>query len=138
MNVITSNKKAKFDYIILEKFTAGLALSNGYLVKKIRGKEITPDHSFVVFQNNRLEAIGLGNSIHKDSIPLLLNKNEIKKILNYKKDKGITVILLNFINSNRYIKAEIAVVKGKSQGDKRQTIKNRDLARAKQRGDDLR
>jgi SsrA-binding protein len=134
MKIIATNKKANYEYQIIEKFQAGLALANGYIVKKIRSKQITPEHSFVVFQNNRLEAIGLGNSIHKDSIPLLLNKNEIKKILTYKKEKGVTVILLNFKSVNRYLKADVAVVKGKTKGDKRQTIKARDLARERQRG----
>jgi SsrA-binding protein len=134
MKIISTNKKAKFDYIILEKFQAGLVLLNGYLVKKIRSGDLTPANSFVVFQNNRFEAIGLGNNIHKDSIPLLLNKLEVKKIQQYKRDKGVTVVLLNFKAVGRYLKADIAVVKGKTKGDKRITIKNRDMERERQRG----
>jgi SsrA-binding protein len=134
--ILTTNKKASYEYHILEKFQAGLALANGDLVKKIRTREITPEHSFVVFQNNRLEVIGLGNMQQKTSIPLLLNKAEVKKIRWYIKDKGITCILLNFKMVNRYLKADIAVVKGKSTGDKRQTIKARDIERDRQRGID--
>jgi SsrA-binding protein len=136
MITYTTNKKANFEYIILEKFQAGLAISNGDMVKKIRNKEITPDHSFVIYQNNRLEAIGMGNNQQKLTIPLLLNKQEIKKILNYKKDKGITVIVLSFKAVNRYLKADIAVVKGKTKGDKRQTLKERDLERERQKNID--
>jgi SsrA-binding protein len=132
--IISKNKKAEFEYKILEKFQAGLSIQSGGLVKKIRDKSITPENSFVVFQNNRYEAIGMGGSMNKETIPLLLSKLEVKKITHYKKEKGITVILLNFKKSGRYIKSDIAVVKGKSQGDKRQTIKKRDLARESQRG----
>jgi SsrA-binding protein len=134
MKIITTNKKANFEYTIIEKFVAGLALPDGYIVKKIRNRELTPDNSFVIFQNNRLEAIGMGNNVFKTSIPLLLKKSEVKKILVHKRDKGITVILLNFHSHGRYLKSEIAIVKGKNQSDKRKTIQARDVERARQRG----
>ncbi|MGL4759616.1 MAG: SsrA-binding protein [Patescibacteria group bacterium] len=132
--IITTNKKANFEYKILEKFQAGLALPNGILVKRIRKKEITPENSFVVFQNNRFEAIGVGGSLNKLSIPLLLSKQEMKKLHNYKKEKGVTIILLNFKKSGGFIKTDIAAVKGKTHGDKRATLKERDLQRERQRG----
>ncbi len=132
--IISKNKKAEFEYKILEKFQAGLSIQSGNLVKLIRSKKITPENSFVVYQNNRYEAIGMGGSMNKETIPLLLNPLEIKKIREYKKEKGITVVLLNFKTQGRYIKSDIAIAKGKTHGDKRQTIKKRDLDRENQRG----
>lgn len=135
MSIISTNKKAQFQYQILEVFQAGLALSSGGLVKMIRSKTLTPDHSFVVFQNNRLEAIGIATAKgQNDSIPLLLNQSEITKIRKATKEKGITCIILNFKRVNKYLKADIAIVKGKNQQDKRQTIKDRDGEREKARG----
>lgn len=132
--IISKNKKAEFNFVILEKFQAGLALQSGMLTKKIRDKRITAENSYVVFQNNRFEAIGVGGSLNKETIPLLLNTNEIKKLQGYKKDKGNSIILLNFKKVGSYIKSDIAAVKGKSKGDKRVTLKTRDLERERQRG----
>ena len=101
----------------------------------IRSKILTPDHSFVVFQNNRLEAIGMGTAKDDNSsIALLLNRSEITKIRKATKEKGVTCILLNFKRINKYLKADIAIVKGKNQQDKRETIKDRDQTREKARG----
>ena len=135
MSIISTNKKAQFQYQILEVFQAGLALSSGGLVKMIRSKTLTPDHSFVVFQNNRLEAIGMGTAKDDNSsIALLLTRSEITKIRKATKEKGVTCILLNFKRINKYLKADIAIVKGKNQQDKRETIKDRDQTREKARG----
>lgn len=134
-NIISINKKAKFEYHIIEKFQAGLAL-NSYQVKAIRSKDINPDRSYIIWQKDKLEIVGLGAEGKIMSVPILLNKPEVEKIKKYIKEKTVTCVLLNFKKIKRWIKADIAVVRGKNKADKRETIKARDLARDKQRGID--
>jgi SsrA-binding protein len=128
---ITTNKRAKFDYHVLETFGAGMALST-FEVKGIRNRTLTPEGAFVIYQNNRLEII----TKSKNPIPLLLKPLEIKKIKKAILDKGISCIVLSFNKTNRFLKAQIALVKGKKDYDKKETIKQRDLIRERERSQD--
>lgn len=128
-SIITTNKKARFEYTILDTFQAGLVLTTPG-VKGIRKKELNPEGAYIIWQNNRLEII----SKAKENIPLLLNKPEVAKIRKALKDKGTTCILLDYKKSGRWIKADIAIAKGKNLHDKKETIKERDLKREQERG----
>lgn len=133
MAVIILNRRAKFDYTILETFQAGLAL-DGRMVKLVRGRKVTLNSVFIIFQNNRLEMINFGNEEKNVNVPLLLKPKEVKEVMGSIGEKGISCIPLNIKTVGRWLKADIALVKGKKNFDKRQTIKDRDLDREQARG----
>jgi SsrA-binding protein len=133
MAVIIFNRKAKFDYEILETFQAGLAL-DGRMVKLVRARKVTLNSVFIIFQNNRLEMINFGNEEKNENVPLLLKPKEMKEIMGSIGEKGVSCIPLNIKTVGRWLKADIALVRGKKNYDKRQTIKKRDLDREEARG----
>ncbi len=133
MPVLTINRKARYDYEVLESFQAGLVLT-GKLTKAIRSKEIKPEGLFVVHQNNRLEVVGSKAGEIQENIPLLLKKKEMHEIMGRIKEKGISCVVLNFKTVGRWLKAEVGLVRGKTKRDKRETIKKRDLDREMARG----
>lgn len=133
MAVLIQNRKARYDYNFLETFQAGLSLS-GKMVKAIRAKKLKLEGLFVVYQNNRLEIIGVQIGELTENIPLLLSKKEKDKIADKIAEKGISCVVLDIKTVGRWLKAEIAVVKGKTTVDKRETIKKRDLDREARRG----
>ncbi|WP_304066037.1 SsrA-binding protein SmpB [Pedobacter glucosidilyticus] len=143
-NKITSsvnirNKKATFEYSILEKFVAGIKLL-GTEIKSIRQGKANIGDSFCSFINNELYVRNMDiaeyshgsfyNHEAKRDRKLLLNKKEIKKLLVKGEDKGLTIIPLRiFINERGFAKMEIALAQGKKAFDKRDTIKERDVKR---------
>lgn len=133
MAVVLRNKKARFDYEILETFQAGLSLS-GKMVKLIRGKKIKLASTFVVYQKGRLEIIGLGNNELVENVPVLLNKREVNKIVGSIQQKGVSCVVLDIKTVGRWLKADVAVVRGKAKYDKREVIKKRDLDIEQRRG----
>lgn len=133
MSLIVENKKAKFEYEIVEKFQAGLSLT-GKFVKVIRKGAVNLSGLYIVHQDNQLQIIGLEADGVSDNITLLLSKKEKDKIIGLLKVKGYTAVVLNMKAVGRWLKADVAVVKGKSDYDKRQSIKKRDLDREGQRG----
>lgn len=132
MTLIT-NKKAHFDYQIVEEFRAGLALS-GKMVKLIRAKKIVLNGKFVVFQKDQLQILGLGTENYSENIPLLVKQKELQKIKENLQKQGLTCIILNFHTSGRWLKAQIGIAKGKKNYDKRKVLKDRDLERESRRG----
>ena len=68
MAILANNRQARFEYEILESFQAGLVLS-GKMVKAIRNRQVKPEGAFVVYQNNRLEIIGLEGGGVKENVP---------------------------------------------------------------------
>lgn len=133
------NKRAEFDYLILEKYTAGIILS-GTEVKSIRmGKANLTDGFCYVNQgeiwvrNLHISEYINGGFIHHETRrnrKLLLNTREIKKIIDKVKERGLSVIPTRLFTSERgLIKLEIALVKGKKNYDKRDSIKTKDLKR---------
>jgi SsrA-binding protein len=132
MPVLANNKKARFDYQILEKFQAGLVLS-GKMVKQIRSRRINLNGRFVISQNDQLQIIGLGNEYINENVTLLLKKSEKNNIQGNLTEKGITCVVLDIHVTKRWLKADIALVKGKKTHDKRQSIKERDISREMQR-----
>jgi SsrA-binding protein len=132
--IIATNKRAKFDYTILETYQAGLCLS-GAMVKLVRANQVNIAGKFIVYQKDRLEILGMGNEKLIENIPLLMSKKEINKISGQIAEKGISCVILNLKIVGRWLKADIATVKGKKEYDKRETIKKRDIDRDERRGD---
>lgn len=133
------NRKAKYDYEILETYIAGIVLT-GTEIKSIRaGKaslvdtHCTIDLGEIWMRNSFVNKFELGTfNNHEEKRPrkLLLNKVEIRKLEKEVQIKGNTIIPLKmFINKRGYCKVEIALCRGKKDYDKRQTIKERDNKR---------
>lgn len=133
------NRKAKYDYEILETYIAGIILT-GTEMKSIRaGKasivdtHCTVDNNEVWLRNSFINKFELGTyNNHEEKRPrkLLLNKKEIRTLEKEVQIKGNTIVPLKmFINKRGYCKVEIALCKGKKDYDKRQTIKERDNKR---------
>lgn len=134
------NKKARFEYEIIEKYTAGMVLT-GTEIKSIRQGKARITESFCEFnEQGELFAINLyieefinGNYYnHKplNSRKLLLEKRELKKLHRKVKDVGLTIVPLRmFINEKGWAKLDIALCKGKKLHDKRHTLKDRDNKR---------
>jgi SsrA-binding protein len=133
------NKKASFDYEILEKFEAGVEFL-GFEVKSVQMKRGSLEGARVIVRGG--EAFLIGASVpafQPKNAPasyeadrtrrLLLKKSEITRLADAEGQKGLTVIPISLYNKNRKIKVEIAIVRGKKKYDKRETIKKRDSER---------
>lgn len=134
------NKKAKFEYEILDTYTAGIVLT-GTEIKSIRDSKASIAESFCEFNdkgelfviNMTIQEYVYGNYYNhkpKAQRKLLLNKRELKKLEKEVNIKGNAIIPLRlFINEKGLAKLEIALGKGKKLFDKRDTIKDRDNKR---------
>jgi SsrA-binding protein len=134
------NKKARFQYEILDKYTAGIVLT-GTEIKSIRNSRASIAESFCEFnENGELFVINMTieeyiygtyyNHKPKAERKLLLNKRELKKLNKEVQNTGLTIIPLRlFINEKGYAKLDIALAKGKKLYDKRESIKDRDNKR---------
>jgi SsrA-binding protein len=139
------NKKAKFEYALLDVFEAGMVLT-GTEIKSIRLGKVNMSDGYCFVDKNEIFAkniniakYDMGTYYNHDPLrdrKLLLNKREIKKIINKMTDKGLTIIPTRlFINDGGYAKIEIAIAKGKKLYDKRESIKDRDVSRDQSRED---
>ena len=138
-SVNIKNKKAFFEFHILTKYSAGIALL-GTEIKSIRNNNANLSDAFCTFSNSELyiknlhigelQNAGLNNHTPKRDRKLLLNRLELNKIESKVKEKGITIVPLRlFINKNGKAKIEIALSKGKKLFDKRESIKEKDIKR---------
>jgi SsrA-binding protein len=139
-NINILNKKARFAYEILDKYTAGIVLT-GTEIKSIRSSKASIAESFCEFNdkgelfviNMTIEEYKYGtyyNHKPKAERKLLLNRRELKSLLKDVQTKGMAIVPLRlFINEKGYAKLEIALAKGKKLYDKRDTIKDRDNKR---------
>ena len=139
-NINIQNKKARFLYEILDKYTAGIVLT-GTEIKSIRSSKASIAESFCEFNdkgelfvvNATIEEYAFGNYYNhrpKAERKLLLSKRELKKLHKEVQNSGLTIIPLRlFINEKGFAKLEIALPKGKKLFDKRETIKDRDNKR---------
>ena len=133
------NRKAHFDYEILEKYECGIELL-GTEVKSVRGGQVSLEGAFVIIRgaeafliNANIKAYQVANA-PKDYDPirnrkLLLTKKELLELAETEKNKSLTIVPLAMYNKGRKIKVEIALVKGKKKHDKRETLKKRDTER---------
>jgi len=137
------NRKAKFEYEFLEKFTAGLQLY-GTEIKSIRSGKASIVEGYCFVNNGELfiknmfiaeyEQGSYNNHEPRRTRKLLLNRNEINKLIKKKKDVGLTIIPLSlFINGKGYAKLDIALAKGKKLHDKRHDLKDKDAKRSMDR-----
>lgn len=131
------NRKAGFNYIIDEKYDAGIILS-GNEVKSVKENQLNFNDSYCLFINNELWLRGFFISENKFGLKenptrdrkILLKKKELRKIQDKTKEKGFTIVPTKiYQNSKGIIKIEIGIGKGKNQYDKRETIKKRDVER---------
>ncbi len=138
-SVNIQNKKARFEYQLLDKFVAGLQLT-GTEIKSIRLSKASITESYCTFKEDELFIIGMNieeyshgtyaNHQPKRDRKLLLNRQELNKIQKKLNDVGLTVVPLKlFLNEKGWAKLDIAVAKGKKLHDKRHTIKDRDIQR---------
>jgi SsrA-binding protein len=134
------NKKARFEYEILDQFTAGIVLT-GTEIKSIRNSKASIAESFCEFNergelfavNMYIEEYAFGTRFNhrpRGSRKLLLNKRELNKLHKQVKNSGLTIVPLKlFINDKGFAKMSIALVRGKKLYDKRETLKDRDNKR---------
>ena len=134
------NKKARFEYEILDQFTAGIVLT-GTEIKSIRNSKASIAESFCEFNekgelfvvNMYIEEYAFGTRFNhrpRGSRKLLLNKRELKKLNKEVRNTGLTIVSLKlFINEKGFAKMLIALARGKKLYDKRETLKDRDNKR---------
>lgn len=137
------NKRATFDYELLDTFTAGIVLT-GTEIKSIRMGKASLVDTFCLFENNELWVRNMyiaeyfygtynNHSARRDR-KLLLTKTELRKLVRYTKETGFTIVPTRlFISDKGLAKLVIAVAKGKKQYDKRQALKEKEDKRAMDR-----
>lgn len=135
-NINIKNRKARFQYEVLDKYVAGIVLA-GTEIKAIRQGKANIGESFCEFNNGELYVINMhiheySHATHFNHDPrsqrkLLLNKNELRSLGKSVRNSGLTIIPLRlFINKRGLAKLQIGLCKGKKLHDKRQTIKKRE------------
>ena len=142
---VVSNRKAFYEYHVLQEFEAGVMLT-GSEVKSLRDGKVNVGDAYCSFTGGQLTITSLhiseythaGFSQHppRRMRTLLLNKSELKKIRERLKDQGVTIVPLDIHFGERgFAKIQIALVKGKKLFDKRDAIKSRDMERQLKRGE---
>ncbi|HEX6099118.1 MAG TPA: SsrA-binding protein SmpB [Thermoanaerobaculia bacterium] len=136
--LIASNKKALHDYFIVQKFEAGLMLT-GTEVKSLRDGKAQLKDAYVIFKDDEAFLFGahispythgnLQNHEPERTRKLLLHRREIDKLRVQTTEKGLSVVPLRLYFKGSRVKAEIAIVRGKKQYDKRETEKKREADR---------
>ena len=137
------NKRATFDYELVDTYTAGIVLT-GTEIKSIRMGKCSIKEAFIKIESDgQVYVFGMhispyekGNIFNKDPLrvrKLLLHKKEILKIFGKMKEQGITVVPLQVYFSGSLVKIEIGLAKGKKLYDKRETIAKKDQKREAQR-----
>ncbi|WP_031542565.1 SsrA-binding protein SmpB [Mesoplasma photuris] len=138
-HLIAKNKRAHFDYEILETFEAGLVLT-GPEIKSIRAKEVSINEAFVLIRKQEAFIINMNVKKYEFSTniagvdptrtrKLLLNKREIKNITKRVKLERLTIVPIKLYLKDNYAKLEIGIGRGKKSYDKRESIKERDIER---------
>ena len=138
VKIISENRKARFDYHIEDTMEAGIVLT-GSEVKSLRNGQLQLKDSYVVFRGNEAYLQGSHISEYKASSynnhapervrKLLLHRNELDRLSSQIQEKGLTCVPLKMYFKDGIVKVTIAIAKGKSHGDKRQTSKKRDADR---------
>ncbi|HRO67787.1 MAG TPA: SsrA-binding protein SmpB [Pseudobdellovibrionaceae bacterium] len=133
--IVQENRKARFDYEIIETYEAGLQLT-GSEVKSLRDKNLQLKDSYVSFRGNEAYLQNAHISEYKSSSynnheperhrKLLMNRHELDEIYGALRERGLTCVPLKVYFKKGRAKVELALVKGKKTHDKRQAIKTRD------------
>lgn len=142
IKIITENKKAWFDFEIIEKYEAGIVLQ-GSEVKSLRNAQVNLKDSYVAFRGHEAFLQNAHISIYTASSynnheperlrKLLLHEHELEKLHKAVTEKGLTVVPLKMYFKKGRAKVEIGVARGKKKGDKRQAVKSRESDREIQR-----
>ena len=140
-NILIDNRKANYNYFLLEEYVAGIVLK-GCEIKSIRNRDVNMSDSYCTFVGNELIIKNMHISPYKNSgfaygdyepkrdRKLLLTKRELRKLQRDVQAKGYTIVPVNlYTNDKGLVKLTIAMAKGKHTYDKSQTIKERDLDR---------
>jgi len=133
------NKKAKMRFSIMETFDAGIELL-GSEVKSVRQKHGSLDGAHIVVRGGEAFITGMtippyqvSNTVTsfnpERNRKLLLNKKEIAQLSDAESKKGLTIVPLSLYNKGRYVKVQVAIVRGKAQADRREDIKRQDANR---------
>lgn len=135
MKLIASNKKASFNYFLLDSFEAGIVL-HGTEIKSVRANKVNIGDAYCIIRNEEMYVVNMhiakydhGNIFNHDETrqrKLLLHKKQIIKINNKVMQEDLTIVPTKVYMENGLCKVEIALAKGKKNYDKRQSIKERD------------
>ncbi len=139
MSILAENKKAYYDYEILEKYEAGLVLS-GPEVKSVKANKINLKGSYITIDKNwqiwlvncHIAPYPPACGVQKNYTPtrnrkLLLHKKEIASLIGKLQQKSLTALPLKVYTKNGLLKVEIALVRGKKKWDKKELIKKREV-----------
>jgi SsrA-binding protein len=140
---IADNKKAAYNYLLEEKFEAGMVLQ-GWEVKALRAGKVQLTDGYVVIKDGELFVIGCqinalntaSTHVHPDAVrtrKLLMHKDEIRRLVGKVEQRGYTLVPLNLHWKAGKVKCEIALAKGKAEHDKRHSIKDREGKREVER-----
>ena len=139
---IVKNKKALFNYELLEKYEAGIVLL-GTEVKSLRERAVNMSDSYASFKKGELFIVNMhispyhfGNRNNHEPLrerKLLMKKREIKRLFGKVKEQGLTLIPISLYFSKGKVKVELALAKGKKLYDKRETLKRKTLYREMER-----
>ena len=138
MKIICQNKKASFEYFLLDKYEAGIKLK-GTEIKSIRAGKCNINDAYVIMKNNRPYILNMfiakydnGNIFNHDELrtrELLMHKHECIKLSNKIKLEGLTLVATKAYFEGSLVKIEVCLAKGKKLTDKREPIKKRDMER---------
>ena len=136
--IVTTNRKALFDYFIIETYEAGIALK-GTEVKSLRLGNANLQDSYAAIVKGEVWLIGLHiNPFEQGNInnheprrerKLLMHRQEIRRLASKLSEKGLTLVPLKLYFTKKNVKVELGLGKGKKQFDKRETIKAREVDR---------
>jgi len=139
MSILVHNKKASFDYEIVDKFEAGIELL-GLEVKSLKKKQGSLLGAYVIVRGNEAFLINANIPPYQPSNTpdsydpyrnrkLLLTKKELANLIGLEKQKGLTIVPISIYTKGRKIKLELGIARGKKKYDKRESIKKRDADR---------
>lgn len=142
VKTVATNRKARFEYQLLETFEAGLVLK-GTEIKSVRRGQISLQESYVRTDGKQAWLVGAHIAPYEHASAfqhdpdrekkLLLNKREIRELYDAVRIKGLTIIPVRVYLKGGRAKVEIAIAKGKKKYDKREAIKKRDFEREESR-----
>lgn len=142
IKTLQTNKKAYFNYEVLENLEAGIALA-GTEVKSIRSGRFSFVDSYVKIENNEMVLIGftiqpydkgsIFNHVSDRNRRLLVHKQEIKRLRRKVEEKGLTLVPTKVYLKGNLVKVQVSLCRGKALHDKKEAIKERDINRQAQR-----